>query len=146
MTKIEILDLIKNFDNNYTPPKTSGRDNMVTHLVHYISRLSPVKQTEIKMFLLKLRLNKSNYRYVAVATLTKLNDKTMIPQIYDIFHQMYLTENYQIIKGPYSSTSIFLLLMHMKDKEEKHLVIYSKYVDEVLKIMFLIIFQLLFPI
>jgi hypothetical protein len=132
MTDKEILNIIEKFESNYALPKYEERERELTFLCLYINKLTEEEQKQFKDFFVhELKTNQYDNRLWASMVLAKLSDPTLIPSIYSIFYHFYEQENF-INSSFERSKMLFLLLMKLKDLDTTHLVIYSKYVSQVL--------------
>jgi hypothetical protein len=132
MTDKEILGVLEQFEHDYALPKSGERERELIFLCLYINRQPEKGQRQFKDFFIReLKTNQYGNQLWASAVLAKLNDQTLILDIYSIFYHFYQQENF--INDSFDrSKMVFLLLMKLKDLDINHSIVYSDYVNRVL--------------
>jgi hypothetical protein len=124
---------IQEFIDNSSVIKADNSQQIATIIFLYIKRQSKEKRLKYESFFIReLECNKYDFRDLSAKILLKINDIGVIPQIFSIFHKLYLQE-YHSLCSFNPSTEIFLLLMKLKDKDIIHIESYFSYMESVIK-------------
>jgi len=123
MNDSEIIEIIQDFHKEFAYEDKVSGTSKYTFLSLYIKRQpSDVQQAFIDFCLREIENNNHGLIYDTIAILRCLNDKQIIPKLFEIFVEHY--------KNNKDCKNIFLLLMRLEDTDHAHVVIYKNYVHQ----------------
>lgn len=123
MKDSEIIEIIQEFHRDFADEDKISGTSKYTFLCLYIKRQEfRIQQEFMSFFIREIRNNKYGLLYDALAGLRQMNDKEVIPQLFEIFVEYY--------KSDKDCKDIFLLLMRLGDTVTEHIDTYANYVHK----------------
>jgi hypothetical protein len=123
MKDTEIIEVIQDFHKEFAYEDSGCGTSKYTFLSLYIKRQEIiVQQAFTDFFVQEIRDNKYGFFHDALAVLSRLNNKQVIPQLFEIFVECY--------KNDKDCKNLFLLLVRLGDTAPEHIAIYTDYVHQ----------------
>jgi hypothetical protein len=123
MKDTEIIEIIRDFYKEFAyEDKMSGTSKYI-FLSLYIKRQEVAfQQAFIDFFIREIKDDRYGLLHDALAILGRLNNKQVIPQLFEIFVECYRNDK--------DCKNIFLLLMKLGDTKPEHIAVYTDYVHQ----------------
>jgi len=123
MKDTEIIEIIQDFHKEFAYEDKMSGTSKYTFLSLYIKRQEiTVQQAFIDFSIREIKDNKYGFYYDAIEILSRLSNKQVISQLFEIFVECY--------KNNKDCKNIFRLLIRLEDTVPEHIATYTEYVHQ----------------